>query len=57
MGHRFFAIWIILLAMGVFSSFLASISATVSSLRAIRSEQALKQSKLLQMLGGIGDTV
>ena len=46
--ERFFSIWIILLAMGVFSSFIGSISATVSSLRSARAEQAQKQSKLLQ---------
>ena len=34
--------------MGVFSSFIGSISATVSSLRSARAEQAQKQSKLLQ---------
>jgi hypothetical protein len=37
--------------MGVFSSFIGSISATVSSLRSARSEQAQKQSKLLQCRG------
>lgn len=46
--ERFFAIWIILLAMGVFSSFIGSITTTVSSLRSIRAEHSAKQSKLLQ---------
>lgn len=46
--ERWFALLIVLLAMGVFSSFIGSISATVSSLRSARSEQAQKQSKLLQ---------
>lgn len=47
-AERFFAIWVILLAMGVFSSFIGSISATVSSLRTARADQYQKQSKLLQ---------
>mmetsp|Transcript_40887 Transcript_40887/g.94954 ORF Transcript_40887/g.94954 Transcript_40887/m.94954 type:complete len:761 (-) Transcript_40887:89-2371(-) len=47
-AERFFAIWVILLAMGVFSSFIGSISATVSSLRTARMDQFQKQSKLLQ---------
>ena len=42
------------LAMGVFSSFIGSISATVSSLRSARAEQALKQAKLLQPHGRLG---
>ncbi|CAJ1386437.1 unnamed protein product [Effrenium voratum] len=46
--ERFFSIWIILLAMGVFSSFIGSISATVSSLRSARLDNMQKQSKMLQ---------
>ncbi|CAE7202525.1 unnamed protein product [Symbiodinium natans] len=47
-GERFFAIWVILLAMGVYSSFIGSISSTVNSLRAVRGEKIKQQSKLLQ---------
>ncbi|OLP76592.1 Potassium voltage-gated channel subfamily H member 7 [Symbiodinium microadriaticum] len=46
--ERFFAIWVILLAMGVYSSFIGSISSTVNSLRAVRGEKIKQQSKLLQ---------
>ena len=46
--ERFFAIWVILLAMGVFSSFVGSISSTVSSLRAARVEHIKRHAKLLQ---------
>ena len=40
--------WVILLAMGVFSSFISSITSTVSSLRTARQEQFQQQSKLLR---------
>mmetsp|Transcript_72107 Transcript_72107/g.168763 ORF Transcript_72107/g.168763 Transcript_72107/m.168763 type:complete len:443 (-) Transcript_72107:89-1417(-) len=46
--ERFFAIWVILLAMGVYSSFIGSISSTVNSLRAVRGEKIKQQSRLLQ---------
>lgn len=46
--ERFFAVWVILLAMGVFSSFISSITSTVSSLRTYRQEQAKKQAQLLR---------
>ena len=46
---RFFAIWVILLAMGVYSSFIGSISSTVNSLRAVRGEK-IKQHSWLQVL-------
>lgn len=46
--ERFFAVWVILLAMGVFSSFISSITSTVSSLRTYRQEQQKKQSQLLR---------
>ena len=46
--RRFFAVWVILLAMGVFSSFISSITSTVSSLRTYRLEQSKKQSQLLR---------
>ncbi|CAK9039765.1 cGMP-gated cation channel alpha-1 (Cyclic nucleotide-gated cation channel 1) (Cyclic nucleotide-gated channel alpha-1) (CNG channel alpha-1) (CNG-1) (CNG1) (Cyclic nucleotide-gated channel [Durusdinium trenchii] len=46
--ERFFAVWVILLAMGVFSSFISSITSTVSSLRTYRQEQSKKQSQLLR---------
>eukprot|EP00439_Symbiodinium_sp_Y106_P004503 s2925_g1.t1 len=46
--ERFFAIWVILLAMGVFSSFVGSISSTVNSLRSARVEHIKRHSKLLQ---------
>ncbi|CAE7246787.1 HCN2, partial [Symbiodinium microadriaticum] len=47
--ERFFAIWVILLAMGVYSSFIGSISSTVNSLRAVRGEK-IKQHSRLQVL-------
>lgn len=40
--------WVILLAMGVFSSFISSITSTVSSLRTYRQEQSKKQTQLLR---------
>lgn len=40
--------------MGVFSSFIGSITTTVSSLRSIRAEHSAKQSKLLQPRSGSG---
>ncbi|OLQ14603.1 hypothetical protein AK812_SmicGene1235 [Symbiodinium microadriaticum] len=46
--ERFFAIWVILLAMGVFSSFVGSISSTVNSLRSARVEHIKRHAKLLQ---------
>ncbi|CAJ1452607.1 unnamed protein product [Effrenium voratum] len=46
--ERIFALVIILLAIGVFSSFLASISSTMNSLRSARMEQSQKRAKLLQ---------
>ncbi|CAE7258640.1 unnamed protein product, partial [Symbiodinium pilosum] len=46
--ERFFAVWVILLAMGTFSSFISSITATVSTLRASRAEQFKHQSSLLR---------
>mmetsp|Transcript_29091 Transcript_29091/g.67469 ORF Transcript_29091/g.67469 Transcript_29091/m.67469 type:complete len:721 (+) Transcript_29091:36-2198(+) len=46
--ERFFSVWVILLAMGVFSSFISSITSTVSSLRNARQEQFQAQSKLLR---------
>ncbi|CAE7589521.1 KCNH2 [Symbiodinium natans] len=46
--ERFFSVWVILLAMGVFSSFISSITSTVSSLRTAREEQFKQQSKLLR---------
>ena len=45
---RFFSVWVILLAMGVFSSFISSITSTVSSLRTARQENFQQQSKLLR---------
>ena len=47
-SKRFFAVWVILLAMGVFSSFISSITSTVSSLRTYRQEQSKKQTQLLR---------
>ncbi|CAJ1402802.1 unnamed protein product [Effrenium voratum] len=46
--ERFFAVWVILLAMGVFSSFISSITATVSSLRISRMQQFQQRSRLLR---------
>lgn len=46
--ERFFSVWVILLAMGVFSSFISSITSTVSSLRTARQENFQQQSKLLR---------
>jgi len=46
--ERFFAVWVILLAMGTFSSFISSITATVSTLRASRSEQFKHHSSLVR---------
>lgn len=46
--ERFFSVWVILLAMGVFSSFISSITSTVSSLRTARQENFAQQSKLLR---------
>ena len=40
--------WVILLAMGTFSSFISSITATVSTLRASRSEQFKHHSSLVR---------
>lgn len=44
--ERFYAIWVILLAMASFSSFIGSIGSTVSSMRAARRGQILEQGKL-----------
>ncbi|OLQ05832.1 Potassium/sodium hyperpolarization-activated cyclic nucleotide-gated channel 2 [Symbiodinium microadriaticum] len=46
--ERFFAVVVILLAMGVFSSFVGSISNTVNNIRAARVEQQRKTNKMLQ---------
>lgn len=46
--ERFFAIWVILLAMGVFSSFIASISSTVNSMRLARAEEIKQKADLRQ---------
>ncbi|CAE7518852.1 KCNH7 [Symbiodinium microadriaticum] len=46
--ERFFAVWVILLAMGVFSSFISSITATVSKLQNSRVEQFQQRAKLLR---------
>jgi len=46
--ERFFAVWVILLAMGTFSSFISSITVTVSTLRASRSEQFKHHSSLVR---------
>lgn len=46
--ERLFAVCVILLAIGVFSSFITSLSATVSSLRNSRAERFQQQSALLQ---------
>lgn len=46
--ERLFAVWVILLAMGVFSSFISSITATVSSLRASQAKQFQQRASLLR---------
>ncbi|CAK9027603.1 unnamed protein product, partial [Durusdinium trenchii] len=46
--ERLFAVWVILLAMGVFSSFISSITATVSSLRASQAKQFHERAALLR---------
>eukprot|EP00434_Breviolum_minutum_P016996 symbB.v1.2.014995.t1/scaffold1092.1/size138572/6 len=46
--ERLFAVWVILLAMGVFSSFISSITATVSSLRASQAKQFQERASLLR---------
>lgn len=46
--ERFFAVAVILLAMGVFSSFISSITNAVNTLRAVTSEKREEQSKLRQ---------
>ncbi|CAJ1385449.1 unnamed protein product [Effrenium voratum] len=46
--ERLFAIFVILLAMGVFSSIIGSISSAVNSLRAVRGEKVKRQANLLQ---------
>ena len=45
---RFFAVLVILLAMGTFSSFISSITTTVSTLRSAREEQFKKHSFLVR---------
>mmetsp|Transcript_62567 Transcript_62567/g.146793 ORF Transcript_62567/g.146793 Transcript_62567/m.146793 type:complete len:696 (-) Transcript_62567:19-2106(-) len=44
--ERFFAIWVILLAMACFSSFLGSIGAAVNSMRMAHRDEMLKHAKL-----------
>lgn len=44
--ERFFAIWVILLAMACFSSFIGSIGASVNSMRMARREELLQTAKL-----------
>ncbi|CAJ1342687.1 unnamed protein product [Effrenium voratum] len=46
--ERLFAIFVILLAMGAFSSFIGSITATVTSLRSIQAEKVKQHNQLLQ---------
>ena len=46
--ERFFAVWVILLAMGTFSSFISSITATVTTLMASRAEQFKHHSSLVR---------
>eukprot|EP00439_Symbiodinium_sp_Y106_P055494 s1886_g7.t1 len=44
--ERFYAIWVILLAMACFSSFIGSIGTTITSMRTVRRAQLLQESKL-----------
>lgn len=44
--ERFYAIWVILLAMACFSSFIGSIGTTLTSMRSVRREQLLQETKL-----------
>ncbi|CAE7210229.1 CNGA1 [Symbiodinium pilosum] len=46
--ERFFAVWVILLAMGTFSSFISSITTTVSTMRASRAEEFKNHSLLVR---------
>ncbi|CAK9006735.1 Potassium/sodium hyperpolarization-activated cyclic nucleotide-gated channel 2 (Brain cyclic nucleotide-gated channel 2) (BCNG-2) [Durusdinium trenchii] len=55
--ERTFALVIILLAIGVFSSFITQITSTMSSLRSARTEQSQKRAKLLQFFSERGLSV
>ncbi|CAL1159119.1 unnamed protein product, partial [Cladocopium goreaui] len=46
--ERLYAVFVILLALGVFSSFISSITSAVNTLRAVRMEQMVQESKIRQ---------
>jgi len=48
MPERLYAVFVILLALGVFSSFISSITSAVNTLRAVRMEQMVQESKIRQ---------
>lgn len=48
MSGRLYAVFVILLALGVFSSFISSITSAVNTLRAVRMEQMVQELKELQ---------
>jgi len=55
--ERFFALGVVVFAIGIFSSFITQITATMSSLRMARSEQNQKRAKLLQFFSERGLSV
>eukprot|EP00435_Cladocopium_sp_Y103_P049961 s280_g15.t1 len=55
--ERFFALGVVVFAIGIFSSFITQITTTMSSLRMARSEQNQKRAKLLQFFSERGLSV